>query len=203
MKLDAHTHPAKFSDQGLADLSTIYKNLGITAVVSTNHARLEKMDQQAFKAFTDDYIRFSGIMAGAGIKTFFGAEAFVQGTEYLVYGMYPHEFMGLLGLHRHADFIQALHSAGALAVQSHPFRIKRGRMVHMLGKVCDGYEINNCHPRHSNNNDLALLLLARLGGVGTGGSDAHKPSHAGGCMELPSMPADEKELAGMLLQLKH
>lgn len=184
------------------ELSLIYKNLGIAAAVSTNHARLGHMDQGAFKAFTDDYSRFKGVMEAEGIRAYFGAEAFVQGTEYLVYGMYPHEFINLLGFDQHGGFMMAVKSSGALAIQSHPFRIKRGRMVHILGRACDGYEINNCHPGHSNNNDLAELLLARIGGIGTGGSDAHRPSHAGGYMELSELPADEKDLARLLLQLK-
>jgi histidinol phosphatase-like PHP family hydrolase len=189
----------KFSDEGLSELARIYMELGIDAAVSTDHARPDRMTQADFQAFVAGHARFREAMATSEVKAYFGAEVFIQGTEYLVYGMYPQEFISLLGQTSYRGFMAAVHAAGAVAVQSHPFRIKRGRMVHMLGMPCDGYEVHNCHPKHQNNNELALMLLARLGGIGTGGSDAHKPSHAGGYIEFKGgPPVDEKALVQVL-----
>jgi len=112
----------------------------------------------------------------AGLKVFFGWEATYDGDDYLIYGL-DEEW-----LTNHPEVItwdqktqyEAVHAAGGLVVQAHPYRC-RGYMpgVNLHPFQCDAWEVAN-EGNRPYENTLAKRYAEAHGMLMTAGSDIHK-----------------------------
>ena len=202
MKIDCHVHTQKFDKAGnLEQLIDSFTGHGIKAFVSTDHFK-ERYFRPG-KATLDDYwVPYYNAVEAASRKSIYvlpGAEVTVGNNDYLIYGMKPQEFIGLTKRQvLFPEFRKYVNAYGGLVVQAHPFRVKRGSFQHTVNLNIDGLEIENGHPKHKGNNDVAQMLVRRFEMIGSRGSDAHSLD-AIGMAYLDSERDDDKAMVDFMM----
>lgn len=191
-KSDLHCHTidvSKCADLPLEEMVENYIALGYSTMVITDHfspSTFEDMPHLDWNEKCDFYLsgyKRAKKLADGRINVLLGMEYrnIYSPNDYLVYGM-TEEFMkkynadndnNILNMHL-KEFVSALHDAGMLIYQAHPFR--NGLTVLKPGRT-DGIETLNAHKGHDSRNDIAALWAKKYNLMTCGGSDCH---HRGG-----------------------
>lgn len=125
------------------------------------------------------------------LDVFFGMETGFNGTEFLVLGLLPEDFLDIPELRGGSveDQYRLVHSKGGIVIQAHPYREEVYiPEVRVFPEFCDGLEGSNathCCPRSKYHNnpkwdDLARKLANEKNKPMTAGSDIHGLDILGG-----------------------
>lgn len=197
MILDLHTHSIK-SDDGRAKVDNYCqwirsKDLPIDGFVLTEHRQFDR---------DSDY---SPLADKFGLRILKGSEVETEYGHVLVFGV-TDPLMGAFDFgNTHlalATVLEKCDEHGAVAVPCHPGRPRVGMFAHTdeLG-VPEGVRIVETYNGGSRDNEdqIAQDMAAKLGYLGTGGSDSHIVSHIGRCAtRFPADIGSEQELVEAL-----
>ena len=209
---ETHMHTSEGSACGEvagADYIDFMKALGYSGMIVTDHffnGNCAVDNRLPWEARVREYVKgYEHAKAAAEGKDFdvlFGVEFNFEGDEYLIYGIdeewiiaHP-EIMDMTRQELHT----AVHDAGAIMVQAHPYRERCYLSdIRLTPDVCDGVEIYNAS-NSDNENALAYQYAKKLGVPVTGGSDIHyfNRDMMGG-MVLPRRISDTKEFVQILM----
>ena len=188
-KYETHMHTSQASACGQVDGATqarIYKELGYTGVVVTDHffngntcvPRSLPWEERVTK-YCDGYRAVKEEGDKIGLQVFFGMETNYNSMEFLIYGL-SEEW-----LKAHPDMLswsvekqyEMVHEAGGLVVQAHPFR----KAPHISNIVQYPHAVDAMEGYNGLNenggpefNNRAVAYCKEHGITMTGGSDAHK-----------------------------
>ena len=192
-KYEMHMHTCPCSGGG-TDVETHIDDLirkGFAGMVITNHfykgdTRIERgLPWQEFvAAFEQDFLRAKAYAADKDFDVLFGIEENNgDGREMLIYGITP-EFLASRPYLRTctlAEYVEAVHAAGGLIYQAHPYR-RRAYIITSEPfaeiEIFDGIEGWNAANALDENEDAMAFAKAR-GLAMVAGSDAHAPNSAG------------------------
>ena len=224
-KIELHAHTVDSSPCSNFDsfeLAELYKEIGYSAVVVTDHFLYypTTMGCKSFFYYENyhDYVKRSqrgytlALKRGneIGFKIYYGIELRIVDSynDYLVYGLTPeimyNEDMYEVFKKSLDDLSQLKEKYGLAIFQAHPTR-SRGKCVPRYSDTLDGYEVYN---KSSNNvdeteNEQARVLCEQQHKVAIGGSDVHNKKYLGrGGIIARYLPEDEKALAKMLKEGK-
>lgn len=214
VKIETHMHTKYSSRCGMLDATTLvteYIKSGYSGVVVTDHFNRVTYDAKGIDlfgledkaaVFLEGYHKIKEEGYRLGLKVYKGAEFRFDESEndYLLLGFddcllsKPNEVFEL-GLE---NFYKRYHQSGILIIQAHPFR--RG-CAPANPSFLDGVEVQNMHPTHESNNDLAWDFAKRNPRlIRTSGSDCHRfDDIARGGISAPFLPENEKALVSLLL----
>ena len=187
-KYETHMHTSQASGCGQVDGATqarIYKELGYTGVVVTDHffngntcVPASLPWEERVTRYCDGYRAVKEEGDKIGLQVFFGLETNFNGMEFLLYGL-SEEW-----LKAHPDMLswsvekqyEMVHEAGGLVVQAHPFReaeyICNIKQYPHAVDAMEGYNALNA-ARNPVYNERAITYCKERGITMTGGSDAH------------------------------
>ena len=187
-KYETHLHTSQASGCGQVDGATqarIYKKLGYTGVVVTDHffngntcVPASLPWEERVTKYCDGYRSVKEEGDKIGLQVFFGLETNFRGMEFLIYGLNEE------WLKAHPDMLswnvekqyEMVKEAGGLVVQAHPFREAPyiGDVVQYPHAV-DAMECYNAlnETRSPMFNKRAVEYCKERSIVMTGGSDAH------------------------------
>lgn len=195
--VDLHTHSIK-SDDGRAKVENYCqwirsKALPIDGFVLTEHRQFDQESDYSALAKKFDL----RILKGSEVETEYG-HVLVFGVTDKLLGSFDFSSTRL----SLATVLAACEEHGAVAVPCHPGRRRVGMFSHTdeLG-VPEGVRIVEIYNGGSRDNEdrVARDMAAKLGYVGTGGSDSHIVSHIGRCAtRFPAEIRNEKELVEAL-----
>lgn len=181
MLIDLHVHSSAISPCGRLPFDAIVdsaREAGIGAMVLSNHYVSSFAPQEEFPAFArrfaDEYERAAEYGERVGVRVLFGIELSIRGlhAHFPIYGVEPeflweNPYLFDYSLPRLSD---AVHAAGGIVVQAHPFR-KNNELQDL--SYLDGIELN-CHPGYDGPLYERIAPLAREHGLFvTCGSDYH------------------------------
>ena len=179
MILDLHTHSIK-SDDGMAKVENYCqwvsaRQLPIDGFVLTEHRQYDAASDYSALAAKHGLV----ILKGSEVETEYGHVLLFGVTEALTRAL---DFTRVdLPL---AEVLAQAERHGAVAVPCHPGRPRVGMFAHTeaLG-VPEGVRIVEIYNGGSRDDEdqIAISNAARLGYLGTGGSDSHIVSHIGRC----------------------
>lgn len=184
-KTELHLHSREVStccDTDTAVSAARYLKAGYTTVTVTDHynpALCRRIPDVAERVefFMGGYRAFCRELEGKA-TVLFGFELCLTESynDYLVYGLGADFLLASPDLCEmaRADAIEAIHAAGGMIYQAHPFR---NRMTVMDPKGLDGIEIFNAHNTHNSRNYLAYALAKQEKLSGIAGTDFHHPHH--------------------------
>lgn len=186
-ELHCHTATVSACAKGLpGEMAEHYIKLGYDAVVLTEHlsattfrkATVGDLTEAPWDEKIDYYMQgYHALRAAAGgrLAVIFGCELrrVADGNDFLLYGI-DEAF-----LRAHPDLYdykvsalrEAVHEAGGMLIQAHPFR--NGRRI-VDPALLDGIEIFNGGVSNENRNDIAAIWAEHFGLLGTAGSDYHR-----------------------------
>lgn len=182
---ETHLHTAQASACASTsgfDYIAMYLKLGYTGIIVTDHfyhGNTVIPRNQPWRVWVDQFCRGYEIAKAEGdkqgLQVFFGWEENFDGDEYLIYGLdkqwlYDHPEMIDWS---QKDQYEAIHKAGGLVVQAHPFRERNYlNSIHLHPYQVDAMEVVNAGNsqemdalayRYASNNKLPM----------TSGSDMH------------------------------
>lgn len=216
---EMHQHTAHCSGCGRdtpEKLIPALKRDGIAGVVLTNHFYHGNTGidrslpwEEFCKPYKEDYELAVRLGDELGVQVFFGIEEGIgKGKEVLIYGLTP-EFIfnnpQLVNCSL-AELYEAVHKAGGLVIQAHPFRardyIEEPNEI-INPDYLDGYEIfNRCN--QPSENERAKEHFANTGKIQTAGSDSHVADFENRCgIASKRRIKDEKDLTQILLSGKY
>ncbi len=186
-KTEMHCHTAGVSEcASCTPERTVeeYLRYGYSSLVVTDHLNectfsnpriAGAGDRELAEYFLEGY-RKTKKAAGEKLNILLGAEIRFPGeggTDYLVYGLDESFYTENIGLYREDKYTagEAIHKAGGLFFQAHPFRFNM--------KLCedwliDGVEVYNGHPTQFSHNEIAELWCAQFSKfLPISGSDHH------------------------------
>ena len=179
-ELHCHTYPASdCSHISPEEMAEHYAERGYHTVVLTNHLKRRSTDDESswkerVAQLMSDYHRLKRAANGR-FHVLLGAEMRPDGrgtSDYLVFGVTEQilldSFMFLPC--KFDQFSAALHGAGCMIYQAHPFR--NGMMV-TDPTLLDGIEVYNPTPRALSRNAFAALWAEHFGLKKIAGSDFH------------------------------
>ena len=188
-KYETHMHTSQASGCGQVDGATqarIYKKLGYTGVVVTDHffngntcVPASLPWEERVTKYCDGYRAVKEEGDKIGLQVFFGMETNFKGMEFLIYGL-SEEW-----LKAHPDMLswsvekqyEMVKEAGGLVVQAHPFR--EAPYIYDMVQYPHAVDAMECYNglnegRGPDFNSRAVAYCKERGIVMTGGSDAHK-----------------------------
>lgn len=208
-KIDLHVHTKYSSACSCMDAESIVKSYlaaGYSGIVITDHyapreIRNYHTSLPLLERFLEGYYKVYDEGLKQGLRVYKGAEVnFGDGNDYLVFGwddplLEDPEAVFSMGPE---NFSKCCRAAGTLLIQAHPFRHVCTPADHRL---LDGVEVLNMHPWWDSHNRDALAFAEKWPVLlHTSGSDCHHPAHVGrGGIETAILPANEKELAALLI----
>lgn len=189
-RYETHLHTCQSSACGHstgAEHARYYKAMGYTGIIVTDHffggntaASRQGPWEQRVNEFCAGYEDAKAEGDRIGLDVFFGWEETFEGDDYLVYGLdkawlLAHPEVTSFGRREQFD---AVHTAGGVVIQAHPFRCRDYiRRVHLGLTLVDGVEVANAG--NDPISDYYALQYAREYGMFmTTGSDNHL-SHEG------------------------
>lgn len=213
-ELHCHTCPASAcGKQSPAETAERYAAAGYHTVVLTNHLSLPNSKKSAerfggpapdgdWQARVDfllqdyrDFLRAANgrFIALCGVEVRLDRH---KDTDYLVYGeaeAFLRATPALLSM-KVEEFSAAVHEAGLLLFQAHPFRNK---MLITDPTLLDGIEVYNATPGHFSRNDVAEYWARRFDLIAISGTDLHLPSQpvAGGILTEAPITTNAELLA--------
>jgi histidinol phosphatase-like PHP family hydrolase len=211
-KIETHLHTKYSSSCGKAGVEDIlpgYRDAGYSGIVVTDHfnrycfgklGATDWSDADKFKLFLDGYNRVKEAAPDYGLRIYRGAEIRFDecDNDYLLYN-FPDELLlesdGLftMGI---AAFAPLAREAGAMIIQAHPYRRP---CTPAIACYLDAVEIQNCHPRQINRNELAVEYAKDHGLLGISGSDCHQKVDIGrGGILVETLPEDETQLVQII-----
>ena len=209
IELHAHTTPvSSCSEITPKELVEIYKNLGFSAIVVTNHFIYnpdKRVKEEYIKYYLNDFEQTENYGKELGIKVYLGAEIrFTENNnDYLVFGVNKKILEDIYDYLPYGveNFRSKYIMPDSVFVQAHP---KRNGMESVNPALLDGIEVFNMHPNHNSRVGLASLY-AKENNIPfiTAGSDFHHPnvSHEGlGAIRTEYLPNDSFGLAKLLRQ---
>ena len=190
-KTELHLHTAEVSDCATAPAklsADLYAAAGYSTVVVTNHMSKYTYKNKRFDHSEDpwdvkcDYYMngyHTMIEAAAGrFQVLLGMElrSNTNDNDYLIYGM-TEEFMRAWPKMMDMplkELVPAVHEAGMLFYQAHPFR---NSMKITNPELLDGIEVYNGHPGHDSRNDIAVMWAKKFNLLQSSGTDFHHARH--------------------------
>ncbi len=207
IELHAHTKPTSIcSEISPKEMVDIYKSLGYSAVVITNHFSCFEMDMgkdEYIDFFLNDFYETEKYGKEQGLKVYLGAEIrFTENyNDYLVFGLNKKmlgEIYDLLpfGIE---NFRKTYSMQDSVLIHAHP---KRKSATKISPYLVDGVEAFNMHPGHNSAIGLAALYAKKEDHkIITAGSDFHHldREHEGlGAIRTKYIPKDSFDLAKLL-----
>ena len=171
MLIDGHVHVNNFFRKGrLSGMVDAYVAAGYDGIITTDHFKGKSFDEGlTLERYWAPYKELKKVK---DFKVFPGAEVNILRTDFLVYGLYPEHFEGILEIDTVIGLVEYVHKLDGLVIQAHPHRSKNGKCRITVSKEVDGYELNY-HPKHESNNQLTRTLVNKTKKLLTAGSDVH------------------------------
>jgi len=131
--------------------------------------------KERVEIYCSGYERALKASEGTDLKVMFGVEYNFWKDEYLLYGIDKEWLLNnecIMEMTRH-ELFEAVHKAGGLMIQAHPFR-ERDYLtdIKLTPTACDGIEVYNAANK-ANMNALGFEYCSKLGLPMTAGSDIH------------------------------
>jgi len=212
-KTELHIHSSSVSECSDVPEAVIverYINAGYTSLVLTNHLskftyKNKKFDHSDYnwEEKIDFYMNGYNIMkdaAGERLNVILGVElrSNLDDNDYLIHGIseeflrsYPNIMDDKL-----QNVSDAVHEAGGLLFQAHPFR-NNMRVVKPV--LLDGIEVYNGHNGQESRNDIAYMWAEKFGLIKISGSDYHHKHHVIGAGIETDVPVTSgKQLVDIL-----
>lgn len=190
-KYQMHTHTSPCSRCAIMTPEELIRSLhegGYSGCVITNHFRCGNtgIDRQLLweefvRAYEQDWLTCRELGEAYGLDIIFGVEEQVGGgLEILCYGITP-QFLYDHPELRHAPcdvWYRAVHEAGGLCIQAHPFRerdyIPKPAMLPL--QYLDGIEVYNAANLEKNNREAEAFARRHKGLILVSGADTHQAS---------------------------
>jgi predicted metal-dependent phosphoesterase TrpH len=207
-KTELHTHTSpvsKCSHVTAAELVEMYAQLGVDAMVITNHYNQFSTFPEygrclSPEAFLKDYYDACKVGKEKGVNVILGIEVrFTENiNDYLVYGVEPSDVEKFSAYFDKGieTFYRECKTSKNLILQAHPFR--KEMVLAPLDSI-DGIESINLHADHNGAIGLAAKYARDNNLIVSGGSDFHKPHHLAAClMRTKELPRDSYDIADIL-----
>lgn len=184
---ETHLHTSEASGCGRVpgrDYIAYMKQLGYSGIIVTDHffngntcipkdLPWETRIQRYCLGY--QHAKEEAFSADPDFSVFFGLEVNFEGDEYLLYGV-DEDWLSarpdLLSYDRHALY-DAVHAAGGLMIQAHPYRERNYlSKIHLSPFTCDGVEVYNA-ANQSYMNALACAHAQKYQLLTSAGSDIH------------------------------
>ena len=210
MRIEIHAHTDESSSCGkipAKELVRLNKEAGVGALTITDHystyalSKITGSPREKAEYFLRGWRIAREEGEKLGIHVLFGMELRIDGgpEDFLIYGIDEDFVYDNLTLYNATlkDAYQVCDDYGALLIQAHPFREscrpQDPRYLH-------GMEVYNGHPRHENQNPLALQYAQENGiWLRTSGSDTHQlPDIARSGILIDGEVTTSRELADWL-----
>lgn len=189
-ELHAHTTPVSTcSDVTSEDAVKLYKGLGYTSLVISNHfkydyfkKRLGTLDTKTtVDYYLDDYRRAKQAGEECDLNVILAAELCFgneNSNHYLLFGIDEQDLYEIFEQLQFTEkeFYEKYVDESKLLFQAHPFRDEQ---VLMPPENVDGYEAFNLHPNHNSRPALAARYSKSVGKQFIAGTDFHEYSHEG------------------------
>ncbi len=196
IELHAHTSPVSgCSSVSPERMAEVHKELGIDAVVITNHF----YNSQNMDEYMDSFYRCKKRGDELGVTVILGMEYNGSGNDYLVYGI-DEEFVR--AAHKYAsgdynEFYDNMKNDKNIMLHAHPFR---GPWRDLGDDRLDGIEIFNLHPGHNSRIGMAARYFKEHNlKIAICGSDFHdEPNYNMALLRTKTLPKDSFELAELL-----
>ncbi len=210
MLIDLHTHSSGISKCCRINAPEVIRQAqeaGLDAIVLTNHYQeyyLKKWntDVRTFaKMYVDEYEYARRCGEKIGFPVHFGMEVTMSSDtrmHMLIYGVDP-SFVDVhpeIFLYSQKEMYDAVHSAGGVLIQGHPFR---GGGYVLDTSLLDGVEVN-CHPLYNESRAEELTEIARKNHlILSCGGDYHADTYRPLCgTYIPDTAADIQSIADYL-----
>lgn len=207
IELHAHTTPASScSEITPHELVEIYKSIGYSAVVVTNHFMYQhngREKEEYINSFLEDFRQTEKYGKELGIRIYLGAEIrFTENyNDYLVFGVDQKILEDIYDYLPHGieNFRRNYTMPDSVFIQAHPMREGLERVDPAL---LDGIEVFNMHPHHNSRVGLAMVhARENRHFIVTSGSDFHHPNvnHEGlAAIRTTYLPENTFSLAKLL-----
>ena len=200
-RYETHCHAnlcSKCAHSSPQELVQAYKAAGFAGLVLTDHFihGYTSVDQslpwpERMNQYYQAYLDAKAIGDQLDFDVIFGIEhAYGGGQEVLVYGidlqfLLEHPQIETASLE---EFSRLVHEYGGILIQAHPYRRP---CTPAIACYLDAVEIQNCHPRQINRNELAVEYAKDHGLLGISGSDCHQKVDIGrGGILVETLPED-------------
>ena len=210
MKIDMH----KCAHHEPELLPGFFKNVGINAIVLTNHCdpvdsdRLGLTYKEQAREYVNTYVRCKAAGDSIGVKVFFGAEIKLinqpHQPEFLLYGISESDFLASYPLYQKTqkELYDFCNEKDIILVQAHPFRTEQGYFPADMQYV-HGIEIYNPHLRFEARYEESLQRALKNNKIKPAGSDFHINEQAGlAGMVIPDYINDQFMLRDYLKEKK-
>ena len=201
--IETHLHTSEASACGMVpgeDWPSYMKDKGFAGMIVTDHFFSGNSSvpgnlpwEERVRVYCSGYEHARRAAEGIGFSVFFSVEYNFQGDEYLLYGVDKEWLLDhprLLAYSRR-QVCDAVHEAGGIMIQAHPFRERHYlTKIHLTPDVTDGIEVYNA-ANESYMNALAAAYAKKHHFPVTAGSDLHYyHDRALGGMLFEEMPLD-------------
>lgn len=207
-KTELHTHTSPVSNCSYIapkDLVDLYADLGVHAVVISNHYNQFSTFEQYGRCvtpeqFLQDYYDACDEGKKRGVNVILAIEVrFTENmNDYLVYGIEPSDVEKFASYFDKGieTFYRECKTKRNLILQAHPFR--KDMVLAPLDSI-DGIESINLHADHNGAIGLAAKYARDNKLIVSGGSDFHKVHHLAAClMRSRELPRDSFDVADIL-----